>query len=317
MKIALRDLQKEVKDIDFFICSAGFEERSTVVAKHLNLSDIRHKAVFHINNSYQLSEENLKAIQALGGFKTINYSKNEPILTYDAIYDFLESIEHNKIVNVLLDVTTFTREVLLIMLKIFESEKMKSKYSVSFIYTPASEYEHSEDFSERWLTKGVREIRSIFGYSGLHTPSKKLMLIVLAGLEDERTEIIIESFEPNALLIGRPSLSSSNHPKLDEKAGYTIKRFKAKFPSFLNEFQFSCNSIRDTQCAIEVLCNNYGKEYNICIAPLNNKVSTLGVAKACINNENIQVCYASANQYNINGYSKPSDYIIYFPTEIQ
>ena len=63
---------------------------------------------------------------------------------------------------------------------------------------------------------------------------------------------------------------------------------------------------------IEELINKYGEEYNIVLSPLNNKVSTIAVAFVALKNENIQVCYASANQYNINEYSTPCDYFLIF-----
>lgn len=310
MKIQRSDLNNSIKDIDFFICSAGFEERSTIVAQTLNLSNIRYKAVFHIANSYKLSEINLNKICSAGKFDLVEYPKNEPVKTYDIIKDYLSNIETTQAIRVLIDVTTFTREVLLIILKIFNSDEMHKKYIIQFIYTPARAYQTSDDSEEQWLTKGVREIRSIFGFSGLHIPSKKLMLIILTGLEDERIEIIVESFEPNALLLGKPSLHSSSHPDLDVKANLTTERLKNKYSSFLNYFEFSCDNILETQKIIEELYLKYEDEYNITIAPLNNKISTLGVAMASLNKENIQVCYASANQYNIK-YSKPNDYFIF------
>ena len=49
---------------------------------------------------------------------------------------------------------------------------------------------------------------------------------------------------------------------------------------------------------------------NIAISPLNNKISTIGVAISGLKNEEIQICYASANQYNINAFSKSSDYFL-------
>lgn len=311
MRIALADLKNKIKNIDLFICSAGFESRSTIVAKYIELNDIKYKTVFHISNTYQISNDNLEKIKSFGSFNIIEYPKNEPIQTYDIIKDYLNSINEDINFNVLIDVTTFTREVLLILLKAFDEQKIKEKFTINFIYTPAGAYEISDNIDEQWLTKGVREIRSIFGYSGLHTPSKKLMLIVLSGIEDERVETIIENFEPTALLLGKPDKNSTNHPLLDKKSDVTNERFKNKYPSYLGDFEFSCSNIGDTKEAITSICKKYEDEYNITIAPLNNKLSTLGVALACLEKENIQICYASANQYNISTYSKPSEFCIY------
>ena len=51
---------------------------------------------------------------------------------------------------------------------------------------------------------------------------------------------------------------------------------------------------------------------NIVIAPMNNKISTVGASLAAISNENIQLAYAKASLYNTDGYSSPSDNVYFF-----
>lgn len=58
--------------------------------------------------------------------------------------------------------------------------------------------------------------------------------------------------------------------------------------------------------------NIYQDDYNIIIAPMSNKISTLGVAYAALKNPNIQICYASTNQYNIDEKHSETDYVYYF-----
>lgn len=45
---------------------------------------------------------------------------------------------------------------------------------------------------------------------------------------------------------------------------------------------------------------------------INNKISTLGVAFAALEQENIQICHSSANQHNINNYSEECDFFYLF-----
>ena len=51
---------------------------------------------------------------------------------------------------------------------------------------------------------------------------------------------------------------------------------------------------------------------NIVIAPMNNKISTIGAGLAAITNQNIQLAYAKASIYNTEGYSSPSDNVYFF-----
>ena len=46
---------------------------------------------------------------------------------------------------------------------------------------------------------------------------------------------------------------------------------------------------------------------NTVIAPMNNKISTVGAALAALKNPNIQISYAQADIYNVVGYSMPND----------
>lgn len=197
--------------------------------------------------------------------------------------------------------------MLLILFKALNHTCYLNKAQVNLVYTPAESYPCD------WLTKGVRYIRSIFGFSGMMLPSRKLMLVVLNGFENERTEEIIKSFEPNAILLGKPSYSESINKELCETGHVKFEEIKSKHSSkIIEEFEFSCVEIEKTIETIENLIKKYGDHYNIVLSPLNNKVSTIAVAFVALNNENVQVCYASANQYNINEYSVPCDYFLFF-----
>lgn len=66
------------------------------------------------------------------------------------------------------------------------------------------------------MTKSIRKIRSVIGYSGLHSPSKKVLLVILNGFEEERTEHIIDCFEPEKILFGRPHKEGSINSVLNE-----------------------------------------------------------------------------------------------------
>src|SRR5690606_4198223 len=214
---------------------------------------------------------------------------------YDKIRNELGEFygNHNidKKLSIVIDITTFTREVLLILFKAIHLQNYMDRSNIYLIYTPAENYPYE------WLTKGVRYIRSIFGYSGMILPSKKLMLIILSGFENERTEEIINSFEPNAILLGKPSYEDSINGNLGNRGQKEFEQIKQKHLSnIVEEFEFSCIEVDKTMNVIEELINKYGEEYNIILSPLNNKVSTIATSFVALKNDNIQVCYASANQ---------------------
>ncbi|MDV3561502.1 hypothetical protein CMU25_18830 [Elizabethkingia anophelis] len=314
MRVDSKNIVEHLGEIDLFICSSGFESRSTKLAMSLDENKIKTSIVFHLDETYKVSSENLRRIKDnLKNILYVQYPKNNSLETFDLFYkeikEFTINYNGNSKPRIVIDVSTFTREVLLIFIKVL-SLNLFSNFDLKVIYTPNESY--SDSGTESWMTKGIREIRSILGYSGLLSPSKKSLLIVLNGFEEERTEHIIQSFEPYKILVGKPSKSGSINNSLNSLSCKKFDYIKNRYQNLIEEeFEFSCVSIHDTYNVIKDIARKY-EMYNIIISPLNNKISTLGVALAALENENIQICYASANQYNIDSNPLVSDYFLLY-----
>ncbi|WP_312822757.1 hypothetical protein [Epilithonimonas sp.] len=313
MKINENNLNEHLKEIDLFICSSGFESRSKKVALSLDKASVAKSIIFHLNDTYRISDSHLSEVQ--NHFQDIDkifYPKNSSLETFDIFYSTLKKISFgNNVINpkIVIDISTFTREILLILIKVL-SLPVFSNFNVKIIYTPNKSYGNNS--MTAWMTKGVRDIRSIVGYSGLLSPSKKTILIILAGFEEERTENIIDAFEPYHIILGKPSKSDSINSELSELAKSKYFFIKNKYQHLiLEEFEFSCMSYTDTCASIESLIKKFGA-FNLIVSPLNNKISTIGVAMAALKNEELQVCYASANQYNIDAQNKECDFFMYY-----
>ena len=315
MKIESNNIVRHLGNIDLLLVASGFEDRSKTLSFKLDKSFIKNSIIFHLNDNYISASNNKKEIISKLEIKDIiEYSKNDSFETYNLFYvqikEKLKSIFISSKLSVVIDMTAFSRETLLILIKVLTNDQFYGQLEIKFIHTPVENYSKDENL---WLTKGVREIRPVFGYSGLMMPSKKLLLIVLNGFEDERTEIIIESFEPFALVLANPSLSGSINEVLKKLVDNKYDKIKSKFKNLLiDEKEFSCKEINNTIDVLESIYSKYQDHYNIAVSPLNNKASTLAVAISALKHENIQVCYASANQYNIAKQLTPSDYFLFY-----
>ncbi|RWX02203.1 hypothetical protein [Flavobacterium cerinum] len=318
MKVKKENIAISLGIIDLLLLSSGFENRSKELSNCLNRSKIKNSILFHLDDNYIIAGKNKSEIVSKLDIKNIvEYPKNDSYATYNILFEEItkkiSNINKQKI-SVVVDVTAFSREILLILIKVLTNDLFQNKLQLKFVHTPVDNYCENEKL---WLTKGVREIRPVFGYSGLMTPSKKLLLIVLNGFEDERTETIIDSFEPNALVLGNPSLKGSINAGLKSLADEKYEKIKSKFNSILKkEIEFSCVDIRTTINILKKINDEFKDEYNIVISPLNNKTSTIAVALSAILYENIQVSYASANQYNISKQlSSTNFFLVYDVTE--
>ena len=270
--------------------------------------------IFHLDDNYHLANKNKdEIISKLNIKEIVEYPKNDAYATYNILFSCItkkiKNISKHKI-KVVVDVTAFSREILLMLIKVLTNEIFQNRIELSLVHSPVDNYCENDIL---WLTKGVREIRPVFGYSGLMTPSKKLLLIVLNGFEDERTETIIDSFEPHALILGNPSLEGSINPNLKTLVDEKYNKIKSKFLGILKkEIEFSCIDIQPTIDILMKVNDEFKDEYNIVISPLNNKTSTIAVAITAILQDDIQVSYASANQYNIVKQLSPTDYFLLY-----
>ena len=122
------------------------------------------------------------------------------------------------------------------------------------------------------------KLRTIMGYSGFINPSLKTLLIVLFGFEVERTLRVIDIFDPDTVAIG---VASETYSIADEH--YQINKMrhndlKLILPQ-INDFYISLVNPSETANQILAEISKY-QNYNVVIAPMNNKFSTIGAALA-------------------------------------
>ncbi|GAB6009535.1 hypothetical protein [Dysgonomonas reticulitermitis] len=308
MKIDKNNIVENLGNIDLFICASGFESRSTSFALLLDAGRVNHVIAFHQRENYSISEQNLKSIN--GNFpkmEIIEFPKNKSFDTFEIFIDNLDKyIQQTYIkdkLEVIVDITAFTRETLLILLRVLTIPYIIEHTNIKLVYMPAQSYQKD------WMTKGVREIRPVLGYSGLLSPSKPSLLVMLTGFEEERMRTVIDIYEPSHILLGKPCKESSINQELFAISEMKYEELKSEYEHLIIDdgFTFSCQDIGKTKSIILDIYNKYNN-YNIIVVPLNNKISTLGVAFAALKEEGIQICYPSANQYNIENFSTPSDF---------
>jgi hypothetical protein len=294
------EIKKLVQGFDLFVCSSSFENRCLGIAKNIMLEQFKNIVICHFENNYDEVETHLKQLESLfdDKFTVIELSKNNPLANYDKLFD---EINKPAYLNVLLDISTFTREMFLVIFSLFKQPAFLNK-KLTLCYNPSDQY------SSTWLSKGVDNIRSVLGFSGDFSPIKKLLLIVLVGFEAERSQILIDNFEPNLLFIGKAPKNESTNDSIAQINENNFQKL-LKTNSNAKEFAFSCKELPLTQEAIRDIAQQYRNEYNIVISPMSNKLSTLAVASVAFEYPEVQICYASPNLYNIKNYSTPSEYI--------
>lgn len=303
-RIPLSGLQEQLKDrFHVFVCSASFETRSRSVADALPPSLFKRVLVcandefasIHATKTYLLDRFGRSA-------RSIALNAGDPLFTADRLQSAIASTVTEGCRSYLIDITTFTHESLLILLRVLQIHLQRNE-TVQFVYTGALDYSLGDEPRHKWLSKGINDIRSVLGYPGRVLPTKRLHLIVLAGFESERAERLIDEFEPNIISLGvgdpEQSVDTSLHQINKEFHGRLVEKFKG-----VGQFRFSCTDPRATAMALKRQVASV-PGHNVLISPMNNKISTIGAALTAFDDDDIQLCYATANEYNEDNYSSP------------
>lgn len=288
--------------IDYMLVCAGFESRSLSMYDFFNASDVKSTATFFTKQFHSSAKGNIEKYKAKFNGNFYEIDNSDPTSIADALVDFFSNITESTPV-ILVDISTFTREAMLIILKFLEY----SNFDISETYFYYRKAKVSDKLSEQ-----VIQVRSVLGYMGnlkLNTP---LHLIILSGFEIDRAREIIEILEPDYISIGFGSKSESISEDLFKRNLEFTNQLVAYYTSE-NIFKFNHSLIDPivTKNQLEKVVSRV-KNHNVVIAPLNNKISTIGAGLLGISNVNIQLCYSQMASYNETSYSEPIDDCIIF-----
>ena len=291
--------------IDLFICSASFESRCLSIADNLDRDRVSHVLIARNRRFDHVIDQNVNVLsERFSGKESILVVDSfDPILSTKNIVKAIQEQRKRSVQRVLIDITSFTHETLLILFRVCNVEFAESV--VDFLYAPASEYSIGDEPGDKWLSKGISEVRSVMGYPGGFAPSKDTHLIVLAGFEDYRALSLIQELEPSLVSIGygdTSEVSTGPHQVANETK---VERIRSRVGS-VEDFVFSCYDALSAEKTIRELVDEHEK-YNTILAPMNTKISTLGAGRVALRDESIQICYAQADIYNYRNYSRPGD----------
>lgn len=295
-----------LKKYDALFVSASYEERCLSITKQIVKEiDFTYKFVSEVMSMEEFIEKRLGYFTKENDFQLVQVDTRDQILTVDNILKCInEVLKNNSQASFLIDISTFTRQTLLILLRLLRNI-LDNNNIIQLLYTPAKEYSIGLPNENKWLSKGILEINSVYGYSGIIRPTRPYHLIVLMGYEVERASSIINEYEPTIISIGIAPEKESISKELHE---LNRKRFEALLNEFPNaeSFEFSCI---DAEICKNDLLKQVEKypNCNTIITPMSNKISTVACALAAFENNEIQVVIAIPAVFNTENYSIPGD----------
>lgn len=292
-----------------FIGYASFEQRSVIAPLSINNNQIKTAIIFHSKgNDDGIARESMnKHFECVAKF--VELDLGDPISIARVLTVTIKELLSSTPVSLVIDITTFTHETLLMLLKLVLTNKDRFR-CVRCLYNGADKYSVGDSLDEAWLSKGCKDVRNVIGYPGLLRPSAKNCLILLTGFELERATRLIELIEPDKLLLGSgEEPTSSNNKDLMDYFHGKFDDWKSSYKNVdCSFFRFSCKNVEKT---IETLSRLTAEnsEDNFIIVPLNTKLSTIATSIVALQNNKIQVCYSIPETYNTKNYSSPSENI--------
>lgn len=292
------DLYGEKDDI--FIIGASFEERGVALKYYLN-DDYRCKsAIIYYNEDNCNYEKNLELIENILKEKVQNevikkegshrnILKKNKVMTEIAEYcKEHENVED--VTNIVIDITSFTRIDLIIILDYIKS--YLSNVIIKLIYVSPKEH-------GKWLSKGYTEISNIAGFSGCYDVLKPVALIILSGFEKERPLNLVEAYEPQKVFLGL------SNPAVQDAFGKRNAKAHCELLSHPNvqKFDFSASDIKLCYDDVEKIIKDQRNDYNIVVAPLCTKLSTIACFLLAQKYQEIQLVYCYPQEYNCETYS--------------
>ena len=275
----------------------SFEDRSLVVASAIASGSVGRCTCFVSLRRSAMAEANLGEFRKLSPKAlVVELDTSSPLSTANALYASLAGeVRETGLRDLVLDVTSFRREELLMLLAALGHLGPPVGTGAEVVYVGA------EKMAER-LSGQVKEFRSVLGYAGVMYPSRPTQLVVLMGFEFGRARSIIENYEPRTLLLGKGKLTESITPGLGKKNEEFYNELRSQYANVESTFEFSARDPLVVADELERSIKLDGSS-NVIVAPLHTKLSTLGVGLFARRHPEVQVCYASVESYNEEGYS--------------
>jgi hypothetical protein len=289
---------------DAFICCSSFEERCLGSLRRFDNYKVRESFLFTYSGKNEERDKRLPEIKQrlseIGKLKEIIVDESNPIpSTKSFIVHILRCLAGQEKSTITIDVSTFTKLHLLLLLKALDSEGLLD--SIRLLYTEPKDY--ITDLFQP-LSFGLRDISTIPTFSNCCDPAKDVLLAIFLGYEGDRAMGLFENVDPHRciLIVPKPAF----HPEWEgrtEKMNTTIIRALGKKSI---RYADSRNPIKVARQLDSILSEpEYSRtKYNHFIAPLGTKPQTIGIYfYTTLYPNEVSLIYAAPASHNSKFYS--------------
>jgi hypothetical protein len=188
--------------------------------------------------------------------------------------------------EVLLDITTMTRETIFQILHFLRLRKKAFKYI----------YHRPQQYDSEWLSRDPGVPRLIFKMSGISEPGRPTEMAILTGFDRERTQQLMEYFEPSRTLLAVQTgqqfeNEKQNIAKHRERYGVDTAR--------VSIVETDAYSLDHGVAVLSGHLRPITERANLIVSSLGPKLSAIALYQLHLSMPSLALAYAPSKEYNI------------------
>ena len=288
---------------EIFIGCASFEDRCLGALSLLSPRyRFAHSYVCVYDDFNEARQANVRAmtesLQSHGPLSLIEASEENPSHSIAGLLTPVRHLASKSEVWVTLDVSTFTKRHLLMLLHALDDAGLWE--SLRLLYTEPRDYVVDMYLP---MSMGIKEVAPVPGFTNLDPPDKPVLLVIMLGYEGDRAMALFQTIEPNetVLLVPRPAYRPEWEGRTEELNSQLVSLLGQDALAYAD----SREPVQVKNALDSVLGNRYStRDWTCLVSPLGTKPQTIGLYLFWRENPNsCAVVYAQPLRHNERYYS--------------
>lgn len=319
----------------FYICAAGFEDRSRAIVEELKETGERvfkYSLILEYSVHNEENKPNLEFLQ--NNLPKISHQLLKNLIvdieniyqTKANIMEAFKKIPIEDIETVFIDISGMTNFLILLIMhqvkKMFLGKEIVILYAEADIYYPtqdkkdeiislmeSDEEENILKLGEELGASGAREVIILPDFKGYFAENTPICLIFFIGYEPSRAAGLLDSYRPNMVVV---CYGVSPHEKFKWRTKFSkklhIKLFKEfeHVEKYISTFDISeiITELDKIYKSTDNRGNTLYEYYNIAVTPQCSKLQTVAVYFFSQMHPDIQIVFCFPGKFNPERYSK-------------
>jgi len=275
-------------EADILISVASWEERFLLGCQRLIESHAYSRAIVYYSDEYaDWTQVSRATVQTQCRDKGIQYEEGV-LYASDTSRTWRETLDSSlgqlpEGCNAIVDLSTMPREIIWQTLWFLEYRKC----NVSYVYHRPGKY-------GEWLSRDPDRPRLVYKMSGISRIGARTALLILAGYDVDRVRHLVDTFEPEIVLLGlqKDSVAPENSERM------TAQSSEFKDDRSVQLFWVDAYSSDHGMESLETALASISPTHNVIMASMGPKLSAVSLYRLHRRDENLGLVYLPSREFN-------------------